>query len=36
MVAVVCALFFWYVRSALVAIISLSLGLCIVFIVMYF
>ena len=27
-VAVVCALFLWHVRSALVAIISLPLGLC--------
>ncbi|MDD0439382.1 efflux RND transporter permease subunit, partial [Shigella sonnei] len=32
-VAVVCALFLWHVRSALVAIISLPLGLCIAFIV---
>ncbi|MCW0136351.1 efflux RND transporter permease subunit [Escherichia coli] len=30
-VAVVCALFLWHVRSALVAIISLPLGLCIAF-----
>ncbi len=36
MVAVVCALFLWHVRSALVAIISLPLGLCIAFIVMHF
>ena len=35
-VAVVCALFLWHVRSALVAIISLPLGLCIAFIVMHF
>ncbi|MDU7620696.1 MAG: Cu(+)/Ag(+) efflux RND transporter permease subunit CusA, partial [Escherichia coli] len=34
-VAVVCALFLWHVRSALVAIISLPLGLCIAFIVMH-
>ena len=34
--AVVCALFLWHVRSALVAIISLPLGLCIAFIVMHF
>lgn len=33
-VAVVCALFLWHLRSALVAIISLPLGLCIAFIVM--
>ncbi|HBW40314.1 MAG TPA: CusA/CzcA family heavy metal efflux RND transporter, partial [Leclercia adecarboxylata] len=32
MVAVVCALFLWHLRSALVAIISLPLGLCIAFI----
>ncbi|WP_241188673.1 CusA/CzcA family heavy metal efflux RND transporter [Enterobacter asburiae] len=31
-VAIVCALFLWHVRSALVAIISLPLGLCIAFI----
>ncbi len=36
MVAVVCALFLWHLRSALVAIISLPLGLCIAFIVMHF
>lgn len=35
-VALVCALFLWHVRSALVAIISLPLGLCIAFIVMHF
>lgn len=35
-VAIVCALFLWHVRSALVAIISLPLGLCIAFIVMRF
>ena len=35
-VAVVCALFLWHVRSAPVAIISLPLGLCIAFIVMHF
>lgn len=35
-VAVVCALFLWHLRSALVAIISLPLGLCIAFIVMHF
>lgn len=35
-VAVVCALFLWHVRSATVAIISLPLGLCIAFIVMHF
>ncbi|WP_333498688.1 CusA/CzcA family heavy metal efflux RND transporter [Kluyvera sp. CHPC 1.2972] len=35
-VAVVCALFLWHVRSALVAIVSLPLGLCIAFIVMHF
>lgn len=35
-VALVCALFLWHVRSALVAIISLPLGLFIAFIVMYF
>jgi Cu(I)/Ag(I) efflux system membrane protein CusA/SilA len=35
-VAIVCALFLWRVRSALVAIISLPLGLCIAFIVMHF
>ena len=34
--AVVCALFLWHLRSALVAIISLPLGLCIAFIVMHF
>jgi Cu(I)/Ag(I) efflux system membrane protein CusA/SilA len=34
-VAIVCALFLWHVRSALVAIISLPLGLCIAFIVMH-
>lgn len=33
-VALVCALFLWHFRSALVAIISLPLGLCIAFIVM--
>lgn len=32
--AVVCALFLWHVRSALVAIISLPMGLFIAFIVM--
>ncbi len=36
MVAVVCSLFLWHLRSALVAIISLPLGLCIAFIVMHF
>ncbi|MEC5319061.1 CusA/CzcA family heavy metal efflux RND transporter [Brenneria populi subsp. brevivirga] len=35
-VAIVCALFLWHARSALVAIISLPLGLCIAFIVMRF
>ena len=35
-VAIVCALFLWHVRSATVAIISLPLGLCIAFIVMHF
>ncbi|MBV8042803.1 CusA/CzcA family heavy metal efflux RND transporter [Pluralibacter sp.] len=35
-VALVCALFLWHMRSALVAIISLPLGLCIAFIVMHF
>lgn len=35
-VALVCALFLWHIRSALVAIISLPLGLCIAFIVMHF
>jgi Cu(I)/Ag(I) efflux system membrane protein CusA/SilA len=35
-VALVCALFLWHVRSALVAIISLPLGLCIAFIIMHF
>lgn len=35
-VALVCALFLWHVRSALVAIISLPLGLCIAFIIMRF
>ena len=35
-VAVVCALFLWHLRSALVAIISLPLGLCIAFIIMHF
>jgi Cu(I)/Ag(I) efflux system membrane protein CusA/SilA len=35
-VAIVCALFLWHLRSALVAIISLPLGLCIAFIVMHF
>ncbi|MGL6147938.1 MAG: CusA/CzcA family heavy metal efflux RND transporter [Plesiomonas sp.] len=35
-VALVCGLFLWHVRSALVAIISLPLGLCIAFIVMHF
>ncbi|MHA2898416.1 Cu(+)/Ag(+) efflux RND transporter permease subunit SilA [Enterobacter sp. H2G27] len=35
-VAIVCALFLWHIRSALVAIISLPLGLCIAFIVMHF
>lgn len=34
--ALVCALFLWHLRSALVAIISLPLGLCIAFIVMHF
>lgn len=34
--ALVCALFLWHIRSALVAIISLPLGLCIAFIVMHF
>ncbi|PLP26947.1 CusA/CzcA family heavy metal efflux RND transporter, partial [Klebsiella pneumoniae] len=33
-VALVCALFLWHVRSALVAIISLPLGLCFAFIMM--
>ncbi|WP_370559670.1 CusA/CzcA family heavy metal efflux RND transporter [Edwardsiella tarda] len=33
-VALVCALFLWHVRSALVAIVSLPLGLCIAFIIM--
>lgn len=35
-VAVVCALFLWHLRSALVAIVSLPLGLCIAFIVMHY
>ncbi|SQJ43792.1 cation transporter [Salmonella enterica] len=35
-VALVCAIFLWHVRSALVAIISLPLGLCIAFIMMHF
>ncbi|HBL4691243.1 CusA/CzcA family heavy metal efflux RND transporter [Citrobacter sedlakii] len=35
-VALVCALFLWHLRSALVAIISLPLGLCFAFIVMHF
>ncbi len=35
-VAPVCALFLWHVRSALVAIISLPLGLCFAFIMMHF
>lgn len=35
-VALVCALFLWHIRSAFVAIISLPLGLCIAFIVMHF
>ncbi len=35
-VAIVCALFLWHLRSALVAIISLPLGLCIAFIAMHF
>ncbi|PVZ87866.1 CusA/CzcA family heavy metal efflux RND transporter [Serratia sp. S1B] len=35
-VALVCGLFLWHVRSALVAIISLPLGLCIAFIIMHF
>lgn len=35
-VAIVCALFLWHLRSALVAIISLPLGLCIAFIVMHY
>lgn len=35
-VAIVCALFLWHVRSALVAIISLPLGLFIAFIIMRF
>ncbi|MTH44815.1 CusA/CzcA family heavy metal efflux RND transporter [Intestinirhabdus alba] len=35
-VALVCALFLWHVRSALVAIVSLPLGLCIAFIMMRF
>lgn len=35
-VALVCALFLWHVRSALVAIISLPLGLCFAFIIMHF
>lgn len=35
-VAIVCGLFLWHVRSALVAIISLPLGLCIAFIIMHF
>ena len=33
-VALVCALFLWHLRSALVAIISLPLGVLIAFIVM--
>ena len=36
MVALVCALFLWHVRSALVAIITLPLGLCLAFIAMHF
>lgn len=35
-VAIVCGLFLWHVRSALVAIVSLPLGLCIAFIVMHY
>lgn len=35
-VALVCVLFLWHVRSALVAIISLPLGLFIAFIMMYY
>ena len=35
-VALVCALFLWHVRSALVAIITLPLGLCLAFIAMHF
>lgn len=35
-VALVCAIFLWHVRSALVAIVSLPLGLCIAFIMMHF
>ncbi|MCZ7837286.1 CusA/CzcA family heavy metal efflux RND transporter [Leclercia adecarboxylata] len=35
-VALVCALFLWHLRSALVAIISLPLGLCFAFIIMRF
>jgi len=35
-VALVCALFLWHLRSALVAIISLPLGLCFAFIIMHF
>ena len=34
-VALVCALFLWHLRSALVAIISLPLGLCFAFIMMH-
>ncbi|CNH91239.1 CusA/CzcA family heavy metal efflux RND transporter [Yersinia pekkanenii] len=35
-VAVVCALFLWHVRSALVAIVSLPMGLFIAFIIMHY
>lgn len=35
-VAIVCALFLWYVRSALVAIVTLPLGVLAAFIVMRF
>ena len=35
-VALVCAIFLWYVRSALVAVITLPLGLALAFIAMHF
>lgn len=35
-VALVCAIFLWHVRSALVAVITLPLGLALAFIAMYF
>ena len=35
-VALVCAIFLWHVRSALVAVITLPLGLALAFIAMHF